>query len=104
VRLKRTILKRNLINRSKPHPVQARASEELVSFRCYPAGILASKYEPNRSVLEQVKAILKRILTKRINVLQPTGVDEHCVYPVGFFLKDIEELTCGGAIEIADKL
>lgn len=32
------------------------------------------------------------------------GFDEHSVNPVAFFLKDIEELACGGAIEIAHQL
>jgi hypothetical protein len=50
--------------------------------------------------LQEVKVVVKGILAKRINLLQPTGVDEHSVYAVGFFLQDIEELACRGAVEI----
>jgi len=81
--------------------VGQQASEELVPFRCYPGGMLACKYKAKESVLKEVKAILKRILTKRINVFQTIGVDENSMYTGTFFLHDVEQLASRGAIEIA---
>jgi hypothetical protein len=81
--------------------LRAGSYEELVPFRCYAAGILSCKYKAKGSVIKEVKAILKRILTKRINVFQTIGVDENSMYTGTFFHHDVEQLTSRVSIEIA---
>jgi hypothetical protein len=52
-------------------------------------------------VFEEIKTIVKRILAKRINVLQATGVDEDFPHAMTVVPQSIEELACGHAIKIA---
>jgi hypothetical protein len=52
-------------------------------------------------VFEKIKTIVKRILTKRINVLQATGVDEDSPHAMTVLPQNIDELACRHAIKIA---
>ncbi|MBW1678150.1 MAG: hypothetical protein JRF30_07705 [Deltaproteobacteria bacterium] len=67
--------------------------KESEPFRRYLGRIFAGKFKRDALGLKEVKVILKRILAKGINLLQPTGVDEYPMYAVAFFLQGIEQLA-----------
>ena len=69
-------------------------------FWGYFGGIVPCKYKTNRSVFEDVKVILKRIMAKRINFVQTTGVDKYSLRPLAFLLHYIKEFTSRRPIEI----
>jgi hypothetical protein len=73
---------------------------ELASFGRYLGRILASEYQADVLGLQDVKVVLKRLLAKRVDLIQTAGVDKYSVYAVGFVLQDIKELASRSAVKI----
>ena len=66
--------------------------------------IPACEQKTQELTLKGVKVVLECMAAKRIDLFESIRMDEYVIFIVAFFAKDIEELACGGAIEIADKL